>query len=157
MSSAAVADQAPPATEAKPATSDLAAEFASLRADVFRQTGVSLPSDDPAIALVLLNRLVMDRYTESFEARVQAAVGTKLDAIRVQAVKWAAEQMVLQQLEIHDRLEVDLTRHAARVDRLIRRVEMGTSFQMAFWVVVGVVLAILLLLVGVLIGRVFLM
>ena len=93
MSAAATCDAGPSHPTSAPASGvseSLTGELSVLRAEVFRLTGVALPPDDPALALVLLNRLVIDRYTAAFESRVKEAVGSRLDAIRVQAVKWAA-------------------------------------------------------------------
>jgi hypothetical protein len=118
--------------------------------------GVRLDRNDPAIAIVLLNRLVLQHTSEELIKGVEAGLREFEEA--VQRVQARAGQLVA--AEFNDRvaalrgeLQRDITFAGAKATEFVYRVEQANRQPiMLRWTVLGIMVALALFLLGLWIG-----
>ena len=125
-------------------------------AELASQHGVRMDAKDPAVTIVLLNRLVLEHTTDEIVKRVGISLREFEEA--VQKVQTRAGQLVA--AEFNDRvaafrgeLQRDVTLAGAKATEFVYRVEQANRQPvMLRWAALGTVAALSLFLIGLWIG-----
>ncbi len=103
-----------------------------------------------------MNELILERVVDESQKQFADALATRLENVRKTAVKWAAEQMIEQAESAKIGIERDLQRADRRADNILKRVESGYAVEKLYWMMGGFALSIVLLFIGIFIGKFFL-
>ena len=125
-------------------------------AELASHQGIRLDANDPAIAIVLLNRLVLERTAEELVKDVRLGLREFEDAVH--KVQTRAGQLVA--AEFNDRvaalrgeLQRDITLAGAKATEFVFRLEQANRYPvMLRWAALGIFAALALLLIGFWIG-----
>ena len=127
-----------------------------LSGEVLKRTGIAVPANDICWAFVVMNEIILERVASESQKQFADALATRLEGVRRTAVKWAAEQMIEEAEAARHHIQRDLERADYRADKILKRVESGYAVEKLYWMMGGFVLSILLLFIGVSIGKFFL-
>jgi hypothetical protein len=118
--------------------------------------GIRLDVNDPAISIVLVNRLVLEHSTDELVARIRASMDEFEEAVR--KVQTRAGQLVAAEFNervgaIRSELQRDIALAGARANEIVYRAEQANRHPvMLRWAVVGTLAALALFLMGLWIG-----
>jgi hypothetical protein len=125
-------------------------------AEMASQYGIRLDVNDPAISLVLLNRLVLEHSADDLAAGIRASMHNFEEAVR--KVQNRAGQLVAAEFNdrvgaIRSELQRDIALAGARANEIVYRAEQANRHPvMLRWAVVGTLAALALFLMGLWIG-----
>ena len=118
--------------------------------------GIRLDTNDPAISLVLLNRLVLEHSADDLVAGVRASMHDFEEAVR--KVQTRAGQLVAAEFNdrvgaIRSELQRDIALAGARANEIVYRAEQANRHPvMLRWAVIGTLAALAMFLMGLWIG-----
>ncbi len=118
--------------------------------------GIRLDVNDPAITMVLLNRLVLEHSADELVAGVRASMNDFEEAVR--KVQTRAGQLVAAEFNdrvgsIRSELQRDIALAGTRANEIVYRAEQANRHPvMLRWAVVGTLAALALFLMGLWIG-----
>jgi CHASE3 domain sensor protein len=118
--------------------------------------GIRLDVNDPAISIVLVNRLVLEHSTDELVAGIRASMDEFEEAVR--KVQTRAGQLVAAEFNdrvgaIRSELQRDIALAGARANEIVYRAEQANRHPvMLRWAVVGTLAALALFLMGLWIG-----
>jgi hypothetical protein len=118
--------------------------------------GIRLDVNDPAISIVLVNRLVLEHSTDELVAGIRASMHDFEEAVR--KVQTRAGQLVAAEFNdrvgaIRGELQRDIALAGARANEIVYRAEQANRHPvMLRWAVVGTLAALALFLMGLWIG-----
>ena len=118
--------------------------------------GIRLDVNDPAISIVLVNRLVLEHSTDELVAVIRASMHDFEEAVR--KVQTRAGQLVAAEFNdrvgaIRSELQRDIALAGARANEIVYRAEQANRHPvMLRWAVVGTLAALALFLMGLWIG-----
>jgi hypothetical protein len=118
--------------------------------------GIRLDVNDPAISIVLVNRLVLEHSTDELVAGIRASMHDFEEAVR--KVQTRAGQLVAAEFNdrvgaIRSELQRDIALAGARANEIVYRAEQANRHPvMLRWAVVGTLAALALFLMGLWIG-----
>ena len=118
--------------------------------------GIRLDVNDPAISIVLVNRLVLEHSADDLVAGVRASMHDFEEAVR--KVQTRAGQLVAAEFNdrvgaIRSELQRDIALAGARANEIVYRAEQANRHPvMLRWAVVGTLAALALFLMGLWIG-----
>lgn len=127
-----------------------------LSGEVLKRTGIAVPSNDICWAFLVMNEIILERVASESQKQFADALATRLEGVRRTAVKWAAEQMIEEAEAARHHVQRDLERADHRADKILQRVESGYAVEKLYWMMGGFVLSLVLLFIGVSIGKFFL-
>ncbi len=118
--------------------------------------GIRLDANDPAISIVLVNRLVLEHSADELVAGIRASMHDFEEAVR--KVQTRAGQLVAAEFNervgaIRSELQRDIALAGARANEIVYRAEQANRHPvMLRWAVVGTLAALALFLMGLWIG-----
>ena len=118
--------------------------------------GIRLDVNDPAISMVLLNRLVLEHSADDLVAGIRASMHDFEEAVR--KVQTRAGQLVAAEFNdrvgaIRSELQRDIALAGARANEIVYRAEQANRHPvMLRWAVIGTLAALALFLMGLWIG-----
>jgi len=118
--------------------------------------GIRLDVNDPAISIVLVNRLVLEHSTDELVAGIRASMHDFEEAVR--KVQTRAGQLVAAEFNdrvgaIRSELQRDIALAGAKANEIVYRAEQANRHPvMLRWAVVGTLAALALFLMGLWIG-----
>jgi hypothetical protein len=121
-----------------------------------RQHGIRVDTNDPAVAIVLLNRVVLEHTADELAKDIQIGLHEFEEAVK--KVQTRAGQLVA--AEFNDRaaalrseLQRDITLAGAKASEIVFRVEQANRQPvMLRWAMLGIVAALAILFIGLWIG-----
>jgi hypothetical protein len=130
-----------------------------VRAELIAQTGHDIAPDDPIMALVVLNQILLPRIASEvagilLKANEEAAEA--LAEMRKETLRSVAGDLLLIAGQGRESLRIDLTQAADRASAIVGGIESSLRMRRGFWVAVGVVACTLFALgsvVGAALGR----
>jgi hypothetical protein len=133
-------------------------DYKRLAAETSVQHGIRVDPDDPMMAVVTLNRLVLDSAVNEAAERVCRAASTFNDAaerLQLRAGSAAARELRECAVAVRQELVRETANFAARATELLDAVYAAHSRSLQTrWVVTGLVVAMLLFLCGIGVGRI---
>jgi hypothetical protein len=132
-------------------------DFKRLAAEISVQHGIRVDPDDPIMAVVTLNRLMLESAAVEAEDRIRRAASEFKDGaerLQVRAGNAAAKEVRECSAAIRSELAKDIATAGLRAAEIVRTVDRAHSRTSQLrWVVAGLLLAIIVFLVGVAVGR----
>lgn len=128
----------------------------SLIAELAAKHGIRIDENDPAVAIVALNCLVLEKSTEQVAERIRIEVKDFEEAIA--KVQRRAGQLVAQEFNEHlavvrASLQNDITLAGGKANEIIFRIEQANRYPvMIRWIAVGMASSLLLFALGVVFG-----
>jgi hypothetical protein len=130
-----------------------------VRAELVALTGHDIAADDPIMALVVLNQILLSKIAHEVAAILVKAnedAGEALAMMRTETLKSVAADLLLLAGQSREALKIDLTEAAARASSIVGGIESSLRMRRAFWVAIGAVGCALFglgLIVGAAVGR----
>ncbi len=131
-------------------------DIKQLVGELAAQHGIRIDANDPAIAIVLLNRLVLQRSADELATGLRMGLREFEEA--VQKVQTRAGQVVAAEFNeraaaLRSELQRDVTLAGAKASEIVFRVEQANRQPvMLRWATLGIVAALALFLIGLWIG-----
>jgi CHASE3 domain sensor protein len=131
-------------------------DLKQLVGELASQHGIRVDANDPAIAIVLLNRLVLQHTADELAKGVR--VGLREFEEAVQKVQTRSGQLVAAEFNhraaaLRSELQRDITLAGAKASEIVFRVEQANRQPvMLRWATLGIVVALALFLIGLWIG-----
>ena len=131
-------------------------DIKQLVGELATQHGIRIDADDPALAIVLLNRLVLQRSADELASGLRMGLREFEEA--VQKVQTRAGQLVAADLNdrvasIRAELQQDIVLAGAKANEIVYRAEQANRHPvMLRWATLGIIGALALFLIGLWIG-----
>lgn len=128
----------------------------SLIAELGAKHGIRIDENDPAVAIVALNRLVLEKSTDQIADRIRIEIKEFEDAIA--KVQRRAGQLVAQEFNDHlgvvrESLQKDITLAGGKANEIIYRIEQANRYPvMIRWIAIGMVCSLMMFALGVVLG-----
>jgi hypothetical protein len=133
-------------------------DFKRLAAEISTQHGIRVDPDDPIMAVVTLNRLVLESAVADAEARIRRAASEFYDGaerLQVRAGSSLAKEVRECSAAIRAELAKDISVAGLRAAEMVRKVDHAHSRASQLrWATACLLLAIIVFLAGVSVGRV---
>ena len=133
-------------------------DFKRLAAEISIQHGIRVDPDDPIMAVVTLNRLVLESTVADAEDRIRRAASEFYDGaerLQVRAGSLLAKEVRECSAAIRAELAKDISVAGLRAAEMVRKVDTAHSRASQLrWATAGLLLAMIVFLAGVTVGRV---
>jgi hypothetical protein len=133
-------------------------DFKHLAAEISVQHGIRVDPDDPIMAVVTLNRIMLESAVAEAEDRIRRAASefnNGAERLQVRAGQAVAKEVRECSAAIRSELAKDIVAAGLRAEKIVRAVDHAHSRVVHLrWAVTGVLLAIVVFLAGVAVGRV---
>jgi hypothetical protein len=133
----------------------------SLIAELGSKHGIRIDESDPALAIVVLNRLVLEKSSDQISERIRYEIKEFEDAVA--KVQRRAGQLVAQEFNDHlaavrKSLQDDITLAGGKANEIVYRMERANGYPvMVRWTALGVVFALVMFAVGLIVGSGYLL
>jgi hypothetical protein len=128
----------------------------ALIAELGTKHGIRTDESDPAVAIVALNRLVLERTTDDISERIRMSIKEFEESVaKVQrrAGQLIAEEFNDRVVALRNELQKDITLAGAKASEAVFRIEQASRYAvMLRWTVFGCLSALLMFTIGVIVG-----
>jgi len=111
-----------------------------VRAELVALTGHDIAADDPVMALVVLNQILLPRIAEQVAETMRAGnleTAEALAQMRTETLKTVTGDLLMLAGHARDALRVDLAEASARASVIVAGLEASMKVSRSFWAVVG--------------------
>lgn len=128
----------------------------SLIAELGARHGIRIDEKDPAVAIVALNCLVLEKSTEQISERMRIEIKVFEEAIA--KVQRRAGQLVAEEFNAHlgavrESLQNDITIAGGKANEILYRIEQANRYPvMIRWTAIGIVCSMVMFGLGVVLG-----
>jgi len=128
----------------------------ALVAELVSKHGIHVDDADPALAIVALNRLVLEKSTDQISERIRLELKEFEEGVA--KVQRRAGQLVAEEFNDHlsavrNSLQTDITLAGAKANEIVYRIERANGYPvMIRWTVIGCFFALVMFTIGVLVG-----
>jgi hypothetical protein len=130
-----------------------------VRAQLVALTGHDIAPDDPVMALVVLNQILLPKVAEEVTGILMKANEEARDGLaqmRAETLKSVAADLLLLAGQARDAVRLDLTQASERASQIVSGIDGSLRVRRAFWIAVGATgcgLFLLGIIVGTALGR----
>ena len=130
-----------------------------VRAELVAMTGHDIAPDDPVMAMVVLNQILLPKIAGEIAGILVKANEEAVEALakmRAETLNSVARDLLLLAGQARETLRVDLTESSARASAIVGGIESGLRMNRGFWVAVGAIgcgLFVLGMVIGAAVGR----
>jgi hypothetical protein len=128
----------------------------NLVAELGSKHGIHIDEGDPALEIVLLNRLVLEKTSEQITERIRVELKDFEEAVA--RVERRAGHLIAQEFNEHldavrKSLQIDITLAGGKANEIIYRIEQANRYPvMVRWVAIGIVCSLVMFALGVVLG-----
>lgn len=128
----------------------------SLVAELGSKHGINIDEDDPAVGIVLLNRLILEKTSEQITARVRVELKDFEEAVA--RVERRAGHLIAEQFNEHldavrKSLQNDITLAGGKANEIVYRIEQVNRYPvMIRWTAIGIICSLVMFACGVVLG-----
>jgi hypothetical protein len=128
----------------------------ALVAELVSKHGIHIDEADPAMAIVVLNRLVLEKSTDQISERIRLELKEFEEGVaKVQrrAGRLVAEEFNDHLTAVRNSLQTDITLAGAKASEIVYRIERANGYPvMVRWSAIGCFAALVMFTIGVIVG-----
>jgi hypothetical protein len=128
----------------------------TLVAELGSKHGIHIDEGDPALGIVLLNRLVLEKTSDQITERIRVELKDFEEAVA--RVERRAGHLIAQEFNerldtVRKSLQSDITLAGGKANEIIYRIEQANRYPvMIRWIAIGIVCSLVMFAVGVVLG-----